>query len=483
MKKTLFLASMLSAAVSFAQELNFEEKTNALGLPPTKEGSLAYATINGKKAVLMTGAINDRLPATKLYLYDSDTKKFVEDTNAKFQGIKLGQAIFIDIDKDGDEDVALIGSRFDTPYFKIYENNNGTFTEKQDLNADARHYASLDKGDYNGDGYIDLLVSGQDKRGNKGTFIYENQNGTFVKNTTATFRGITEGDAKFFDANKDGKLDVVLSGKKNDYGTLEVYNQEENGTFAKTHDFYDNDYGYEGANVAVGDLNGVGHQDFIVTGRGYQTESHLVFNNNDEMAQDGEDNRFEPGFQVPNLKASFGKNGLVLADLDGDNKLDIIFASGEEGGDAETFIYKNENVPGYSESFVKYEGVELAFGANGSVLAFDYDDDGDLDLFITGENNAGELKAKFLENKKITLSNKEVATKASVELYPNPVSNEFRLKGIDKVSQISIYDMSGRLVKTFASQSQYNISGLTKGTYIVLVKGDKGTHQFKIVKN
>lgn len=158
--------------------------------------------INGKKAVLMTGAINDRLPATKLYLYDSDTKKFVEDTNAKFQGIKLGQAIFINIDKNGDEDVALIGSRLETPYFKIYENNNGTFTEKQDLNADARHYASLDKGDYNGDGYIDLLVSGQDKRRNKGTFIYENQNGTFVKNTTATFRGITEGDAKFFDAKK-----------------------------------------------------------------------------------------------------------------------------------------------------------------------------------------------------------------------------------------------------------------------------------------
>lgn len=263
---------------------------------------------------------------------------------------------------------------------------------------------------------------------------------------------------------------------------MEVYNQEENGTFAKTHDFYDNDYGYEGANVAVGDLNGVGHQDFIVKGRGYQTESHLVFNNNNEMAQDGEDNRFEPGFQVPNLKASFGKNGIALADLDGDNKLDIIFTSGEEGGDAETFIYKNENVPGYSESFVKYEGVELAFGANGSVLAFDYDDDGDIDLFITGEDNSSEPKAIFLENKKTTLSSNEVATKSSMALYPNPVVNTFSIKGVEKVSQIHIFDISGRLVKTFVSQSQYDISGLAKGNYIVLVKEGNQTHQFKIVK-
>lgn len=44
MNKVVFLAGMLSATVSFAQELNFEEKTNALGPPPTKESSLAYAT-------------------------------------------------------------------------------------------------------------------------------------------------------------------------------------------------------------------------------------------------------------------------------------------------------------------------------------------------------------------------------------------------------------------------------------------------------
>lgn len=477
MNKVVFLAGMLSATVSFAQELNFEEKANALGLPATTAGSLAHGTINGKKAVLITGSINNLLPATKLYLYNTSTKVFEEDKNVKLQGVKQGQAIFIDIDQDGDEDIALIGSRFDKPYFRIYDNNNGAFTEKQNLDTEGLDFASIDSGDYNNDGDIDILVTGMNKTG-KNTFIYDNTNGTFAKNTTIRFTGIQQGDAKFIDTNKDGKLDVVLSGIRDIYGEVQVYTQAEDGTFKRT--WRDEDNGYESANIAVGEVRGTGYQDFVVIGRGY-TDGSLIYTNEGADAESEEFRFIEDGFALPNLAPSSGKNAITIADLDSDGKNDIVFASGEQGENPSIFIYKNVINGGFAEDYVKYEALDIPFGVNGSVLAFDYDNDGDLDLFVTGEDNQSEPKAKFFENKKTTLSNKEVATKASVELYPNPVSNEFRLKGIDKVSQISIYDMSGRLVKTFASQPQYDISGLAKGNYIVLVKGDT-THQFKIVK-
>lgn len=481
MKKTLLLAGMLSATVSFAQErfFTFEEVKGSLGLPATKDGSLATATINGKKAVLVSGRIRNLSSKTSLYLLENG--KFVEDKNAKFQGIADGQSIFVDVDRDGDSDVVLIGARFDVPYFKVYENNGGAFTEKTGMALEGLSYASVDAGDYNNDGFPDLLVTGSDRNGNKHTLIYDNQNGNFVKNTSHSFTGIMQGDAKFFHANGDDRLDIVLAGKKNDYGTVEVYTQTSAGTFTKTQDFYSEDYGYEGANIAVGDLsgNGQGYSDFIVIGRGY-TDGAYVFNNIKEEEDEG---RFIVEYNFGKLYAGGGKSAATIVDLDKDGKNDIVFAGGSEDDEsAEIYIYKNVKDGAYLEDFKRDESLNLAFGQEGSVLAFDYDEDGDMDLFVTGmDAEGGENEARILKNNTPSLSNKEIATKTSVELYPNPVSNEFRLKGIDKVSQISIYDMSGRLVKTFASQSQYDISGLAKGNYIVLVKGAT-THQFKIVK-
>lgn len=490
MKKTLLLAGMLSATMSFAQgnNFNFEKVAGNLDLPSTKDGSLATAIINGKRAVLVSGNISDRLPRTWLYLYNGS--KFVRDTTAPFQSISKGQSIFVDIDKDGDEDVALIGIDGSRRYFITYENNGGTFTKKQDLSSEGLSEASINAGDYNNDGYPDFIITGSDRNGNKYTLIYDNNNGTFTKNTNHNFKGVYQGDAKFLHTNGDGKLDVVLTGDIGDNGIVHIYTQNDAGTFVLKQNLLDLDsqdntpYGYTGASIAVGNLsgNGEGYSDFVIIGRGHTDDGAYVFKNEKDETDEG---RFIPAHSFGKLYSGGGKNAVTIADLNKDGKNDIVFASGnEDEGTAEIFIYKNTSPEGFVE-FTRDETLNssLEFGQEGSVLAFDYDEDGDTDLFVTGMNAEGEIALAFLKNNAPTLSNKEVATKASVELYPNPVSNEFRLKGIDKVSQISIYDMSGRLVKTFASQSQYNISGLAKGTYIVLVKGDKGTHQFKIVKN
>lgn len=488
MNKVVFLAGMLSATVSFAQErfFTFEEVKGNLSLPSTKDGSLATAVINEKKAVLVSGNISDRLPKTWLYLYDGT--KFVRDTTAPFQSISKGQSIFVDIDKDGDEDVALIGIDGSRRYFITYENNGGTFTKKQDLSTEGLSEASINAGDYNNDGYLDLIVTGSNRSGNKYTLIYDNNNGIFTKNTTHNFKGVYMGDAKFLHTNGDGKLDVVLTGDIGDGGIVHIYTQNEAGTFELKQTLLDLDssdntpYGYTGASIAVGNLSGneERYSDFIVIGRGHTNEGAYVFKNEKNETDEG---RFIPAHSFGKLFAGGGKNAVTIADLDKDGKNDIVFASGnEDEGTAEIFIYKNTSPEGFVE-FTRDETLNssLGFGQEGSVLAFDYDEDGDTDLFVTGMNTEGEIGLAFLKNNAPPLSNKEVAAKASVELYPNPVSNEFQLKGLDRVSQISIYDMSGRLVKTFASQPQYDISGLAKGNYIVLVKGDT-THQFKIVK-
>lgn len=82
-----------------------------------------------------------------------------------------------------------------------------------------------------------------------------------------------------------------------------------------------------------------------------------------------------------------------------------------------------------------------------------------------------------------TLTTNEVDTERK-KLYPNPTNGIFYLKGISDISQIKIYDISGKLVKQFHKvQSEYNISELNSGIYIVRVERNNSENKiFKIVK-
>lgn len=74
--------------------------------------------------------------------------------------------------------------------------------------------------------------------------------------------------------------------------------------------------------------------------------------------------------------------------------------------------------------------------------------------------------------------------KDKVTLYPNPVEAAFYVKGLKDISQIFVYDVSGKLVKQFKkTQLEYNISELSEGTYMVVVEAKNAIPQiFKIIK-
>lgn len=71
-------------------------------------------------------------------------------------------------------------------------------------------------------------------------------------------------------------------------------------------------------------------------------------------------------------------------------------------------------------------------------------------------------------NKPATLNTNRFAWDDSVSLYPNPSSDYFRINA--NTAAVSIYSVTGQLIRTFAPQSeqhQYNISDLTNGFYLV----------------
>ncbi len=139
-----------------------------------------------------------------------------------------GVAIF-DYDNDGWMDILLVDSGasiFYTPKTRLHpvlyrNNHNGTYTdvsEQAGLNADL-YGQGVAIGDYDGDGFQDILITGFGK-----CVLYRNNgNGTFTDVTAASEIAPTQwgASAVWFDYDNDGKLDLFI-GEFAYYGDLRI---------------------------------------------------------------------------------------------------------------------------------------------------------------------------------------------------------------------------------------------------------------------
>jgi hypothetical protein len=71
---------------------------------------------------------------------------------------------------------------------------------------------------------------------------------------------------------------------------------------------------------------------------------------------------------------------------------------------------------------------------------------------------------------------------ASIVAYPNPVTNSFKIDSSLDIENVKLYNINGRLVKTFKANANYDVSNLAKGIYIVGIKTLKGLKTLKILK-
>ena len=278
-------------------------------------------------------------------------------------GLTLGSAAWGDYDNDGDLDILLTGQDAEQkPLTKIYQNDNGVF---KDINAnliDVR-YSSAACGDYDNDGDLDIALSGRSSV-LLTSKIYNNDSGQFSEIASGLL-GITWAELAWCDYDNDGRLDLFLSGSAGKAATTKIYRNEILG-------FMDMGnmeiHAMAGGPVAWGDYDNDRDMDLLLTGTDSSgTATTKVYRNDDTTFTD-----ILAGLTgVERGCADWG-------DYDNDGHLDILFAGQTETDSAVCQIYRNTG-NGFVNINAAMTGLYFC-----SVSWCDYDNDGDLDVLTTG---------------------------------------------------------------------------------------------------
>jgi hypothetical protein len=155
------------------------------------------------------------------------------------------------------------------------------------------------------------------------------------------------------------------------------------------------EYEYNGGGVAVGDVNGDGLPDIYFTGN--QSGNKLYLNKGNLKFEDVTDQAGVGG------KASWA-TGVTMADVNGDGLIDIYVCYSGNGDIASraNLLYINQGVKNGVPSF-KEEAAEYGLDAPGTnstqAIFFDYDGDGDLDMFLL--NHATMFYSPFFNTSKL----------------------------------------------------------------------------------
>jgi len=338
-----------------------------------------------------------------------------------------------DYDADGDQDlfVSTWSANTNTSRQYLFTNDHGVFSDiatASGITHSARDLFAL-FADYDNDGYLDLFLT--NTNGNK---LYKNsRDGSFHPVSTAMDMGIgfNGAAAVFADLDLEGDLDLFIATnsenqlyRNNSDGTFTEIGQDADvkGASVPTRDVVFGDFDDDGdidlfvinqdgsnhyydnlrqgyfsditqntglainntpGSLATGDYNNDGFLDLFVTD--LAGKDHILFRNREDGTFEL-DARFKIALQ--SIDQIHAKDATFF-DADNDGLLDLLIAGSDKNnlqqGSGVRLLYNNGSGEFLNASSLLPENL----GSIGQIDAADYDNDGDLDIFMS--NSRGEI--------------------------------------------------------------------------------------------
>ncbi len=370
-----------SEGTTLLETLRFTDATEAAGLPaPVKTNEsidpahIAVADYDGDgDNDLYIGSYAVSKSAYLPHLFRNDLGKFTDDSeNAGIiHSGKEYAAVFADYDNDGKTDLYILKEESSMLYRNLGE---GKFVDVTSTSVTGRSGAG-NKAlffDMDHEGDLDLFVA----RTGENLFLRNNGDGSFDNQSeklATTHNEARSIDAGFGDFDDDGDMDffVINADAENT-----LYTNLREGVFKDiTSECGLNDNGASGA-VAIGDYNNDGYLDFFITS--LDGSPYLLYRNK----RDGtfETDNTTPG--VFDVLQQMAGHDATFFDFDNDGFLDL-FVVGEplKKGGKGVFLFHNE-AEGVFKDVSELLPADLLSGHQ--IAITDYNEDGDLDMFITG---------------------------------------------------------------------------------------------------
>ncbi len=71
---------------------------------------------------------------------------------------------------------------------------------------------------------------------------------------------------------------------------------------------------------------------------------------------------------------------------------------------------------------------------------------------------------------------------SGIQVYPNPVKSRLHVAGITGIKHVRIFSVSGSVLGCFDNVSDLDVSGLTKGVYILEIESIEGVTRRRFLK-
>jgi hypothetical protein len=376
------------------------------GLPKSANPCVVWGDYDrdGDLDVLVAGVGKQDVAFATIY---NNTDGVFTNSGIVLLGLSRATAAWGDFDGDGDLDLAMTGlTSAGIPTTRIYRNDGGTFTPVAG-NFTGVFAGTVTWGDYDGDGDLDLLVTGTATAGATGTpttRVYRNDRGVFTP-VAHPFPNCYLGSAAWGDYNNDGKLDVVITGVS-DNGALvaAIWRNEGGGGFS---DAGANLPGMDLGQAAWGDYDNDGDLDLLFTGNSNDGWITRIYRNNGGTFTD----------------ANAGLLGLIWSsaawgDYDNDGDLDLMVMGYDPQAQVRRSILYRNDAGTFVDSTATFHNVFL-----GTVSWVDYDNDGHLDLSLAGN----ELGSDILSLYHNTTAAQNTAPSAPANLTANVLGTRVNL--------------------------------------------------------
>ena len=244
-------------------------------------------------------------------------------------------------------------------------------------------------GDYDKDGFIDLLITGERLMVDGDSYndtryaeLYRNNgDGTFTKQEGIANH--SSGAVAFGDLDNDGWLDIIITGYPGDNEAearnqfLRIYKNEGDGTFTEKTNVLTWSHGNFDSETIVADMNGDGLLDIVAIGysTGYNRITSLLTNNGD----------FD--FSVETLEIDqAGRTTVLAVDLNHDGLMDLIYAGKDhnDGDKDKNWIYYQTTSGHFT--LEPSTSIEYTEASSTGIALGDFNGDNAMDIVITGYN-------------------------------------------------------------------------------------------------